>query len=200
MLYAPAVCENCAAVFHSGQLIAENDGEFASYRRSAGPCPRCGGRGIIPEWVFRFHASASAAADRATPEQLGSLIQVLRERMNPAQPALPGTADDDLGDDLGGELAAGPWAGVAVEIRRTPADQWAAKLTFLWWIVERSDRRHGIRGNGAIELPPDSGPADTFDEATDLGSLSCSPFTVIDPPGPGYPGIAVTVSRTRRAS
>ena len=194
MLYAPAVCENWSAVFGSGQLIAENAGEPASYRRSAGPCPHCGGRGTIPEWVFRFHTTASAAADRATPEQLRCMVQALRERMDPDQPALHITADDDPSGELGG-----PWAGVGLELRRTPADQRTAKLTFLLWIVERRDRRH-VRDNGAVELLPGKGADDTLDEATDLGSKSCPPFTVIDPPRPDYPGIAVTVSCTRRAS
>jgi len=196
MLYAPAVCENCAAVFGSGQLIAENDGEPASYRRSAGPCPRCGGRGAIPEWVFRFHTTASAAADRATPEQLSSLIQALRELLDPDRTPHRITADDDLSSEL-----TGPWAGVALELRRAPATQRTAKLTFLLWILDRPDRSHSVRGNDAIQVVP-LGPSadDTLDDAADLGSPLCPPFTVIDPPGPGYPGIAVTVSSTRRAS
>ena len=198
MLYAPAVCQNCSAVFGSGQLIAESDGEPASYRRSAGPCPHCGGRGTIPEWVFRFHTTASTASDRATPEQLRSLIQALRERVDPDQPAVRVTADDDPSGEL-----AGPWAGVAFELRRTPADQRTAKLTFLLWIVDRPDRGHGIRDDGAIQLLPGASAADTLDEAEDLGPPPPSPpFTVIDPPGPGSPGIAVTVTvtSTRRAS
>jgi len=192
MLYAPAVCENCWAVFGSGQLIAESDGEPASYRRSAGPCPHCGGRGTIPEWVFRFHTTASTAADSATPEQLHSLIQALRERVDPDQPTTPIDTDRDLNSEL-----TGPWTGVAFELRRTPADQQAAKLTFLLWILGRPDRRHSIRDNDAIQVvPPGTSATDTLDDAEDLGSAPCPPFTVIDPPGPGHPGIAITVTVT----
>jgi hypothetical protein len=196
MLYAPAVCENCWAVFGSGQLIAESDGEPASYRRSAGPCPHCGGRGTIPEWVFRFHTTASMAADSATPEQLRSLIQALRHWVDAAQPTVPFDTDRDLNSEL-----TGPWSCVAFELRRTPADQQAAKLTFLLWILDRPDRRHSIRDNDAIQVvPPGTSATDTLDDAEDLGSAPCPPFTVIDPPGPGHPGIAITVTSTRRAS
>jgi len=196
MLYAPAVCENCSTVFGSGQLIAENDGEPASYRRSAGPCPRCGGRGAIPEWVFRFHTVASAAADRATPEQLRSLIQALRHWVDAAQPTVPFVTDGYLHGEL-----TGPWSGITVELRHTPADQRTAQVTFLLWILDLRDHRDRSRGGGATQVvPPGTAAGETRDDAEDLGHPPCPPFTVIDPPRPGYPGIAVTVSSTRRAS
>ena len=87
MLYAPAICDACDAVFASGLVIAEHPGEPTSYRRSAGPCPHCGGRGHIPEWVYRFHATAANARDHATPEQISLLTVALRHHLNPSQPA-----------------------------------------------------------------------------------------------------------------
>ena len=67
MLYAPAECDHCGVVFGSGVVIAEHPGEPSSYRRAAGPCPQRGGRGSVPEWVFRFHATAVGAGTRQPP-------------------------------------------------------------------------------------------------------------------------------------
>jgi hypothetical protein len=183
MLYAPAVCENCSAVFGSAQLIAESDGERASYRRSAGPCPRCGGRGSIPVWVFRFHTIASAAADRATPEQLQSLIQALRLRLDAVAPTNPIDPDGHLNGEL-----TGPWSGVALELRSVPADQRTAQLTFLRWIVDRPERRHGGRDNGAVEGLPDTSTADMLDDAEDLGPTALPTVLRDRPAGAGASG------------
>ena len=79
MLYAPAECDHCGVVFGSGAVIAEHPGAPSSYRRAADPCPQRGGRGSVPEWVFRFHATAAGARDQAAlaltlskPQLLGS--------------------------------------------------------------------------------------------------------------------------------
>jgi hypothetical protein len=134
MLYAPAVCENCSTVFASTELIAEGHAESSSYRRSAGPCPRCGSRGAIPEWVFRFHTIATIAIDQATPEQLRSVVQALRTRSdNP--PAANRTTIADLTNQL-----TGPWSRVALELRQARADQRSAKLAFLLWIMDAPAR------------------------------------------------------------
>jgi hypothetical protein len=124
------------------------------------------------------------------------LIKALRERVDPAQPTTPIDTDGDLNSEL-----TGPWSCVGSELRRTPAEQRTAQLTFLLWILDRPDRRHSIRDNDAIQVvPPGTSATDTLDDAEDLGSAPCPPFTVIDPPGPGHPGIAITVTSTRTAS
>ena len=67
MLYAPAECDHCGVVFGSGAVIAEHPGAPSSYRRAADPCPQRGGRGSVPEWVFRFHPTAVGAGTRQPP-------------------------------------------------------------------------------------------------------------------------------------
>jgi len=108
VLYAPAICDACDAVFVSDLIVAEHPGEPTSYRRSAGPCPHCGGRGHIPEWVHRFHATAVDARDRATPEQIRSLTVALRHHLTPPQPAQRRAPGPDLTTEL-----VGPWQVVA---------------------------------------------------------------------------------------
>jgi len=139
MLYAPAVCERCGAVFPSGEVIAESPGEPSSYRRSAGPCPRCGGRGNIPDWVFRFHAIAAAAREQATPEQIASFTAALRLQLS--RSGVTGVEQDQLTAELDG-----PWHAVALELRRrtpsrrTPSrrtpSQRTARLTLLLWMFD----------------------------------------------------------------
>jgi hypothetical protein len=132
MLYAPAVCNECNAVFASSLLIAEGHGEPSSYRRSAGPCPHCQGRGTIPEWVFRFHSTAATACDSATPAQLSSLTATLRHQLNPAQPMRETAVDPDLTAD-----PSGPWRAIALELLRSSGDQRRARLTLLLWMLDR---------------------------------------------------------------
>jgi len=186
-LYAPAVCENCCAVFASTEVITENDRESSSYRRSAGPCPRCASRGAIPEWVFRFHAIASGATHRATPDQLHSVIQALRETVDAALTGKSTTTTTTT--DLTNQLT-GPWSGVALELRRGSADQLTAKLTFLLWIADPPAR--------AAHAMPDPLVAQMSCAASSCNSRSGSPGT--EPTPTDHPSIAVTEPGIRRAS
>ena len=131
MLYAPAECDQCGVVFGSGVVIAEHPGEPSSYRRTAGPCPQCGGRGSVPEWVFRFHATAAGARDQATPDEISSLSVALRRHLSSSEPKDLGDADTDLNAHL-----VGPWRPVAVVLHRSPADQRSAQLTLLLWMLD----------------------------------------------------------------
>ena len=217
MLYAPAICDDCDAVFASDLIVAEHPGEPTSYRRSAGPCPHCGGRGHIPEWVHRFHATAVDARDRATPEQISSLTAALRHHLNPPQPAQRNAPGPDLTTEL-----VGPWQVVAFELRHSPAQQLRAQLTLLLWMMldEPTPPRQGPHrsvssGNGwagpatdgarqgtttastsgrdGTRRPPATGPAggftiDGLGGATDLVRPPGTHVTVLHPPAPGHPG------------
>ena len=187
MLYAPAVCENCCAVFASTEVIAESDGEPTSYRRSAGPCPRCGNRGAIPGWVFRFHTIATGAMQQATPDQLHSLIPRLRETVGAALRA-ESTSSTTIAD-LTHQLT-GPWSGVALELRRVSADQRTAMLTFLLWIADPPAR--------AANLMPDPVVAQIACVAGNLDSRPAAPAA--EPSPTGHPYSAVIKPGYARAS
>lgn len=225
VLYAPAICDDCDAVFASDLIVAEHPGEPTSYRRSAGPCPHCGGRGHIPEWVHRFHATAVDARDRATPEQISSLTAALRHHLTPPQPAQRRAPGPDLTTEL-----VGPWQVVAFELRHSHAQQLRAQLTLLLWMMldEPTPPRQGPHrsvssGNGwagpatdgarqgtttastsgrdGTRRPPATGPAggftiDGLGGATDLVRPPGAHVTVLHPPAPGHPGGATTFTTT----
>jgi len=179
MLYAPAVCENCCAVFASTEVIPENDDQPASYRRWAGPCPRCGSRGAIPEWTFQFYATASIATDQATLEQLRCVIQSLRESPGPGSGRTLSTTINSLTNQL-----TGPWRGVDLELRQVTADQRAAKLTFLRWIVDRAPHvGHGMREPEATQISNEPSYLDkpSGSLGAQLDSLDRRGIAVIEP-------------------
>lgn len=186
MLYAPAICENCCAIFASTEIVAESTGESASYRRSAGPCPRCGSSGAIPEWVFKFHTIATMAMNQGTPEQLHSLIQALQETAGAAltRKTTANTTITELTHQL-----TGPWSGVALELRRASADQRTAMLTFLLWTADPPSR--------AIHVIPDPSVPQMSCAAGNLDSRSAS--SAADP-STGHPYSAVAEPDYARAS
>jgi len=49
----PAFCDNCGTIFPSGFFV-EGASQMTLVGNTAGPCPRCGGRGHIPDGVFNF--------------------------------------------------------------------------------------------------------------------------------------------------
>jgi len=128
LLYSPAVCETCGAVFGSNEVIAEQPEDPTSYRRSAGPCPRCGGRGIIPEWVFRFHNTVQASLAQASAEEIGSLLAAVRRYA--AEPARPGAQQAVTAEMVG------PWHPMAPAVGHLPDDQWTAAITLLEWMFD----------------------------------------------------------------
>ena len=78
--------------------------------RSAGPCPRCGGRGSIPRWIFGFHAAAAAARDQASASENAAVYVAIRQSLATRRDATGGdvTAAAALPDAL-----TGAWRGVA---------------------------------------------------------------------------------------
>jgi len=79
VLYAPAVCPDCGNVFRSDVLIAEAPWIIPSYRSAGGACPRCGGKGVIPPWVYRFHDLAAQRRDDASEREKRSLATTLTQ-------------------------------------------------------------------------------------------------------------------------
>ena len=137
MLFSPAVCDSCAAVFSTSEVVAEHHGEPASYRASAGPCPRCGSRGSIPRWIFSFHAAAAAARDQAPTGQNAQVLSAVREVLGTPGEAADGTAFLSS--------LTGTWRGVAAALRGIPRREWGAALAMLCRMLESTvvERRSG---------------------------------------------------------
>ncbi len=123
MLFSPAVCVSCGGVFASGVVVAERRGDPVSYRGSAGPCPRCGGRGRIPGWIFSFHAAAVAAREQAAAADNTAVLDAVRR-------CSPGDLDGPGRRAFSTEMT-GAWRGVAVQLGRIPADEWQAAIAML---------------------------------------------------------------------
>lgn len=128
MLFSQAVCGSCGAAFASGVVVAERRGDPVSYRGTAGPCPRCGGRGRIPGWIFRFHGAAAAARDQASAADNAAVLHAARQRVAHYSDE---SAQRGLTTTLGGA-----WGGVAVQLRWIPADECEAALAMLVRMLE----------------------------------------------------------------
>ncbi len=128
MLFSQAVCDNCGAGFASSVVVAERRGDPVSYRRSAGPCPRCGGRGRIPDWIFRLHGAASAARDQATEDENTAVLAAVRQCQ---------AAPLDQAARAAFALAlTGSWRGVAITVGRIPLAECEAAVAMLGRMLE----------------------------------------------------------------
>ena len=159
MLFSPAVCDSCGTVFPSSEVVAERRGEPASYRSSAGPCPRCGGRGSIPRWIFGFHAAAAAARDQASASENAAVYVAIRQSLATRRDAPGGdvTAAAALPDAL-----TGAWRGVAAVLWRIPRPEWDAALVMVCRMLEPVVERYagfddrgvgGITASAELERP-----------------------------------------------
>lgn len=79
MPHLPAFCRNCGAVFGSG-IVVENTTGLTMSGNTAGPCPRCGGIGDIPDGTFDVIGSTIRvlSAPDYTHEKLRRLAEVIR--------------------------------------------------------------------------------------------------------------------------
>jgi hypothetical protein len=84
----PAICRTCGAVFGSG-IFAENSRDITFTGCTAGPCPRCGDTGEIPDGVYDFVGDAVrvvAASDysRERLERIAAIVVQARQAGAPA--------------------------------------------------------------------------------------------------------------------
>ena len=128
MLFSQAVCDNCGTAFASSAVVAERRGEPVSYRRTAGPCPGCGGRGRIPGWIFRLHSSVAAARDQASAAENSAVLGAVRQC---AAQQLDGPTQATFAAGL-----TGAWRGVAIMIGRIPLEECGAALALLDRMLE----------------------------------------------------------------
>jgi hypothetical protein len=76
----PAFCDNCGTAFNSG-FFCDNSTDVTFSNILCGPCPRCGGKGHVPDGVFNFIGNTIeilSAPERTVSELLG-LARILRE-------------------------------------------------------------------------------------------------------------------------
>lgn len=76
----PAVCDTCGTVFSSG-IYAENATIVTLVGNTAGPCPRCGGMGHVPDGTFTFTENTIELLQgpQRTVSELQSLAEILRQ-------------------------------------------------------------------------------------------------------------------------
>jgi hypothetical protein len=83
----PAVCNTCGTIFPSG-FEAENSTNITFQGCGAGPCPKCGGNGHIPDGVYNFIGDtiellSGPARTRDELQRLGDLLKKARsERLS----------------------------------------------------------------------------------------------------------------------
>jgi hypothetical protein len=134
VLYAPAICPNCGNVFRSDVLIAEAPWIIPSYRSSGGACPRCGGTGAIPPWVYRFHDLAAQSREDATDREKRSaaagLVQLLRRHRTAKR--IQAYVND----------LRGPWKQLVHPLKAASGQHRRAQLTFLLWIITETETQY----------------------------------------------------------
>jgi hypothetical protein len=76
----PAICDNCGAVFSSGVFGGEGALNTTFVGCTAGPCPKCGGTGHIPDGVYNFVGNAIEflSGPQRTIDELRILAELLR--------------------------------------------------------------------------------------------------------------------------
>jgi hypothetical protein len=86
-MHVPAVCNTCGTIFPSG-FVAEGASNITFSDCGAGPCPRCGGMGHIPDGVYNFIGNtiellSGQARTRDELQRLGDLLRKARtERLS----------------------------------------------------------------------------------------------------------------------
>ena len=132
VLYAPAICPDCGRVFPSDVLIAEAPWIIPSYRLSGGVCPRCGGRGAIPPWVYRLYDLAAQSRDDATDREKRLLAANLAQLLRRHRTAKRIQA-------FVSELR-GPWKQLVAPMKAVSGQHRRAQLAFLLWIITETER------------------------------------------------------------
>jgi len=115
-------------VFRSDLSLAEPPWILPAYRAVGGTCTRCGGPGLIPAWVYQFHAVAMDCRREASDQQRRSQIAELTVHLRRHRSAKRTTHFV--------QSFSGPWILLAPQLRAASTQQRRAKLTFLLWILD----------------------------------------------------------------
>ena len=86
----PAICDSCGALFPSG-FVLEGAASGMVSGVKAGPCPRCGGDGTIPDGLYSAASETALAFTGLQPGQIQRFISVaqsaIRTRPEPKEVA-----------------------------------------------------------------------------------------------------------------
>ena len=76
----PAVCDTCGTVFSSG-IYGEKTTSVTLVGNTAGPCPRCGDMGHVPDGTFSFTEDTIELLQgpQRTVSELQRLAEILRQ-------------------------------------------------------------------------------------------------------------------------
>jgi hypothetical protein len=128
----PAFCTRCDAIFASG-IFAANGINFTFVGNTAGPCPKCGGMGRIPDGVYNFidQTIHLVSGPATTIRDLQRLVQLLENAR----------AQKDSGEEIARKIEkeVPQLASVRDLLPKTRTELYAFITLFLvivgWWIT-----------------------------------------------------------------
>lgn len=126
----PAVCERCGALFLANNLIGVQAGGVATVsfvNSRVGPCPSCGGTGLIPDGLYEVTNTLVRRLSDVRVDDLVRLRDILRESQQK-----PRVAPDEVVDQI--EQAVPAVSGLRALLSQggTPLATW---ITLLLMIV-----------------------------------------------------------------
>jgi SEC-C motif len=79
-LNLPAFCDTCGTAFLSGYVVGDGVTGLSLAGNSAGPCPKCGGQGHVPDGVFNFvdQTIEIVSAPGRTVDELSRFADIIR--------------------------------------------------------------------------------------------------------------------------
>jgi hypothetical protein len=90
VLNIPAVCNDCKNFF-PGDVVSENSTNVIFDNKTAGPCPRCGGTGRVPDGVYNFFDNVIelVSGPDSTVAELQRLAEKLKQTGTPIEVKIP---------------------------------------------------------------------------------------------------------------
>jgi len=88
-LNLPAFCDTCGTAFPSSFVVNGRVSGLSMAGNSAGPCPKCGGRGHVPDGVFNFVGQTIeiVSAPRRTFDELSRFANIVRRARESGAPS-----------------------------------------------------------------------------------------------------------------
>jgi hypothetical protein len=127
-LILPAFCDDCGVAFPSGFVVTGEVVGLSMAGNTSGPCPRCGGKGHLPDGVFNFTGQTIeiVSAPGRTIDELARFADILRKARESG--ASPDATAREIRENTPN------FAGVADLLPKNRQD-WYAFLTLLMTIV-----------------------------------------------------------------
>lgn len=152
MPVAPAICDDCGAIFPSGFAFS-GGGSATLIGNKSGPCPVCGGVGSVPDGLYEFTGDTLRIVTSWSPARRHDLLEKLRAAQTAgrdrerAEAAL--RADPELGE-VAKALADPARRGPVLGVRRC-ANRGAHDAAGVGFASGRRARTSNRTGNDAAE-------------------------------------------------